>query len=202
MEYARKVLMDIANGKKKITMPVYNYGTKPNSTRTVTIDNDVNMVIVEGIFLFYELDKHLQNVFDYLIFVEVVDDFPNVNLDLYSKSDSMLHYFSNNKQDEIQIFLRRFYRDKRYRKDSFGYIEFLYIWENIMVHLVSGNLPEHINGVSIGPKKTFNIIKIWTSEEIDVTNYQLPETFNFKTDTILFRNHKSNHLHWQFLCLS
>ena len=61
-----------------------------------------------------------------------------------------------------------------------------------MVHLVSGNLPAHINGVSIGPKKNFNIIKIWTSEEIDVTTYKLPDTFTFQTDTILFRNHKSN----------
>ena len=44
----------------------------------------------------------------------------------------MFNYFSNYKQDEIQIFLRRFYRDKRYRKDTFEFIEFLYIWENIM----------------------------------------------------------------------
>ena len=130
MNYAREVLIDIANGKKEITMPVYNYGTKPNSTKTVIIDDDVNIIIVEGIFLFYELDKHLQNLFDYLIFVEVVDTFP----DMKSESDGngMLRYFSNHKQDEIQIFLRRFYRDKRYRKDHFGYIEFLYIWENIM----------------------------------------------------------------------
>ena len=128
MDKARKLLIDISKCSREVTIPVYNYGKFPNTTKIMNIDPDISVVIVEGIFLFYELDKHLKNIFDFLVFVEVYDEFKNNKYD----ENTMFHFLSNNKQDEIQIFLRRFYRDKRYRKDSFEFIEFLYIWENIM----------------------------------------------------------------------
>lgn len=65
-------------------------------------------------------------------------------------------------------------------------------WEELLVHLISSNLPENVNGVSISPKKNFNIIKIWLSEEIEVDNFKLPSTLHLSNETILFRSHKTN----------
>ena len=133
MVKARNVLINISKGIKKVIIPIYNFGKFPNTTEILEIEPDISIIIVEGIFLFYELDKHLKNIFDFLVFVEVRDEFSNKQ---YNKG-TMIHFLSNYKQDEIQIFLRRFYRDKLYRKDSFEFIEFLYIWENIMKYIVN-----------------------------------------------------------------
>ena len=66
-------------------------------------------------------DKHLNNIFDFFSFVEVRDEFKNNQYD----ENTMFHFLSNNKQDEIQIFLEDL-RDKRYRKDSFEFEISLY----------------------------------------------------------------------------
>ena len=66
------------------------------------------------------------------------------------------------------------------------------IWENYIIHLVSNNLDEKVNGVSISPKRNFNIIKLWISEEIEVSNFNIPKTMLIPNDNILFRSHKIN----------
>ena len=103
-----KLLKQIAKGSRKVTIPIYNFGKFPNTTEILEIDPDVSVIIVEGIFLFYELDKHLNNIFDFLVFVEVRDEFKNNQYD----ENTMFHFLSNNKQDEIQIFLRRLFITK------------------------------------------------------------------------------------------
>jgi len=65
-------------------------------------------------------------------------------------------------------------------------------WEDLLVHLISDNLPVIVNGVSISPKKNFNIIKIWLKEEIDVDDFVLAKSLRLSKETILYRSHKSN----------
>ena len=66
------------------------------------------------------------------------------------------------------------------------------IWERICVLLISDNLGENINGISISPKKNFNIIKIWLSKEINENEFKLPEFLGIETTSFLFRSHKQN----------
>ena len=65
-------------------------------------------------------------------------------------------------------------------------------WEDLLVHLISGHLPEIVNGASISPKKNFNIIKIWLKEEIDIDDFVLAKSLHLSKETILYRSHKSN----------
>ena len=65
-------------------------------------------------------------------------------------------------------------------------------WKNILIHFVSGNLTDNINGISISPKKHFNIIKIWFNEEIDIETYKFPETLCIEDKPVIFRAHKNN----------
>jgi hypothetical protein len=66
------------------------------------------------------------------------------------------------------------------------------LWNKISVYLASDNFNENINGISISPKKNFNIIKIWVKEEIDMNNYPLPNEFKLNNKIVLFRVHKTN----------
>lgn len=66
------------------------------------------------------------------------------------------------------------------------------LWKRITIHLLSNNLNENVNGISISPKKNFNIIKIWISEEIDIKKYKLPDSLNINNKNLLFRVHKTN----------
>ena len=66
------------------------------------------------------------------------------------------------------------------------------LWNKISNYLASNNFDDIINGVSISPKRNFNIIKIWVKEEIDMTTYKLPDEFNLSNKIVLFRVHKTN----------
>ena len=66
------------------------------------------------------------------------------------------------------------------------------LWNKISIYLASDNFDEKINGISISPKRNFNIIKIWVSEEIDMNTYKLPDEFKLNNKIVLFRVHKTN----------
>ena len=66
------------------------------------------------------------------------------------------------------------------------------LWNKISIYLASDSFEDKINGISISPKRNFNIIKIWVSEEIDMNTYVLPEEFNLNNKIVLFRIHKTN----------
>ena len=66
------------------------------------------------------------------------------------------------------------------------------IWEQMLVHLISNNLPDNVNGISISPKKNFNIIKIWISEQVQIEDFKLPNTLQLGNIPILFRSHEYN----------
>jgi hypothetical protein len=66
------------------------------------------------------------------------------------------------------------------------------LWNTISAYLASDNFDDKINGISISPKRNFNIIKIWVKEEINMINYPLPEVFNLNNKIVLFRVHKTN----------
>ena len=70
----------------------------------------------------------------------------------------------------------------------------IYLWKIASKYVVSNNLNEGetITGISISPKNTFNIIKIWFNKEIDMENYMLPDEFKLEKKLILFRVHKVN----------
>ena len=71
--------------------------------------------------------------------------------------------------------------------------EALTFWKIATKYLVSENVPDNINGISISSKKTFNIVKLWINEKIeDITNYKLPDEFNLNGKILLFRVHKIN----------
>ena len=65
-------------------------------------------------------------------------------------------------------------------------------WKLLLNYFVSGNLTENINGISITPKKNFNIIKIWFKDEVDVNTYKFNTELDINENTFLFRNHKNN----------
>ena len=65
-------------------------------------------------------------------------------------------------------------------------------WENLLIHYISGNMTDNINGVSISPKKNFNIIKLWFNEIVDYANYKFLPSLSLATQPIIFRPHKLN----------
>jgi translation initiation factor 4E len=65
-------------------------------------------------------------------------------------------------------------------------------WGLITNYFVSGNMDNNINGISITPKKNFNIIKIWFREQIDVNNYTFPDELNICDKSFMFRSHLNN----------
>ena len=66
------------------------------------------------------------------------------------------------------------------------------IWVKYLVYFISNNLDSKINGISISPKKNFNIIKLWFSEEINQDEFILPTDLNTNNEKLLFRSHKFN----------
>lgn len=67
------------------------------------------------------------------------------------------------------------------------------IWEKACVLLVSDNMGDYeINGVSISPKKSFNIIKIWFGKEIEEGEFKVPEHLGVEQQNCLYRSHKVN----------
>ena len=71
-------------------------------------------------------------------------------------------------------------------------IEAVDLWKKIGIYLASSSFDDKINGISISPKRNFNIIKIWVKEEIDMNTYKLPDEFNLNNKIVLFRVHKTN----------
>ena len=61
----------------------------------------------------------------------------------------------------------------RTEKDSYQY------WLDLIGYFITNNLMQDdlINGISISPKKNFNIIKLWFKEPIEIKDYDLPDTF-------------------------
>jgi len=66
------------------------------------------------------------------------------------------------------------------------------LWNKISIYLLSKNLTSNINGISISPKKNFNIIKIWFNEKIDYKTYKFPDELKINDMNYLFRIHKMN----------
>lgn len=66
------------------------------------------------------------------------------------------------------------------------------LWNKISIYLLSNNLTNNINGISISPKKNFNIIKLWFNEKIDYKTYKFPDELKINDMNYLFRIHKMN----------
>ena len=66
------------------------------------------------------------------------------------------------------------------------------LWNKLSIYLLSNNLSNNINGISISPKKNFNIIKIWFNEQIDYKTYKFPDELKINEMNYLFRIHKMN----------
>ena len=75
---------------------------------------------------------------------------------------------------------------KNSKEDSYN------LWNLLSVFLLSNNLTNNINGISISPKKNFNIVKIWFNEKIDYKEYKFPEELKINNTNFLFRIHKMN----------
>lgn len=75
------------------------------------------------------------------------------------------------------------------RKNAYKY------WVDIIGHFITGNLGKHsskVNGISISPKKNSSIIKLWMSEEVDVEDMKMPESFMLVDDKVIFKSHTFN----------
>jgi hypothetical protein len=73
------------------------------------------------------------------------------------------------------------------RKNSYKF------WIDTVGHFITQNMGKFtnkINGISISPKKNSNIIKIWLTEEIEISN--LPETFMLENDKTIYKSHIQN----------
>ena len=66
------------------------------------------------------------------------------------------------------------------------------LWNLLSVYFLSNNLTDNINGISISPKKNFNIVKIWFNEKIDYKTYKFPKELKINNTNFLFRIHKMN----------
>ena len=66
------------------------------------------------------------------------------------------------------------------------------VWIDLMVHLISNNLDIGINGISISPKKKFNIVKIWTNSIVDIDNYTFPDSLSICKSPALFNANEDN----------
>lgn len=67
-------------------------------------------------------------------------------------------------------------------------------WLDSMVHLVSGNFSDssNITGISVSPKKGFNIIKLWYSNDIKKPeNIKFPNTFELHSIQPLYKSNCS-----------
>ena len=97
-----EILTNIKKGKSIVKLPIYHFGKK---NRTFKYENftNTNCIIVEGLFLFYEIFNKYQNFFNYKIFVDVVD---NLDKNKFNEN-SMFSYFAKNKNNEIQIFFKK-----------------------------------------------------------------------------------------------
>jgi hypothetical protein len=70
-------------------------------------------------------------------------------------------------------------------------------WNTLLLKCVSGlilgDFNEKINGISISPKKEFNIIKIWFSDHtFDYKNYFIEDDNYFKLDKAIYKKHEVN----------
>tara|TARA_B100000575_G_scaffold1286_1_gene968 strand:- start:5730 stop:6302 length:573 start_codon:yes stop_codon:yes gene_type:complete len=67
-------------------------------------------------------------------------------------------------------------------------------WIDLCGHILTNefNINQFINGISISPKKYFNIIKIWTNSPINVSDIKMPENFILKNEKPIFKLHNKN----------
>ena len=73
------------------------------------------------------------------------------------------------------------------KKDSYQY------WLDLIGYFITNNLMQDdlINGISISPKKNFNIIKLWFKEPIEIKDYTLPDTFKMNHLEKIFKLHQT-----------
>jgi hypothetical protein len=72
-------------------------------------------------------------------------------------------------------------------KDSYN------MWKILLNNMLLDKLEGNITGISITPKRNFNIIKIWIEDIIeDIKTYNFPKECDLKNKIILFRIHKTN----------
>jgi hypothetical protein len=66
-------------------------------------------------------------------------------------------------------------------------------WTDLIGYLITNNLmkDEVINGISISPKKNFNIIKLWFKEPIVLAEYVLPDGFKLNNNEKVFKLHQT-----------
>jgi len=66
-------------------------------------------------------------------------------------------------------------------------------WSELSIFLLGENIAKKeklINGLSISPKKTFCIIKIWNSDKKNSSKDQLNKKMDIPFDTCIFKEHK------------
>jgi hypothetical protein len=67
-------------------------------------------------------------------------------------------------------------------------------WNTLFLQCICGNIfdqeNDKINGISISPKKEFNIIKIWLREEIDYKSYFNKINIYYDISNSIYRKHK------------
>ncbi len=66
-------------------------------------------------------------------------------------------------------------------------------WTELSIFLLGENITKKdklINGLSISPKKTFCIIKIWTNDKTNSNKDQLNKKMDIPFDSCIFKEHK------------
>ena len=72
------------------------------------------------------------------------------------------------------------------KKSAYSY------WIDTIGFMVTNGLmlDDIINGISISPKKNFNIIKLWFNTPIELSQYKLPDSFKLKKYENVFKLHQ------------
>ncbi len=65
-------------------------------------------------------------------------------------------------------------------------------WEKFSVYFIAGAFGDNANGISISPKKNFNIVKIWYKDTFDFNTFKLPAEFSIYNDKLLYKKNIDN----------
>ena len=139
----------------------------------------------------YEMDWSI-NSFKFINNISKIEDFIEIYLCFKEIINKGMFFFMREHilpiwEDEYNnnggCFSYKLYNDNLYEK-LFNILSLLF-GENLGIN---NETSEHINGISISPKKNYYIVRIWIKD----TKYAIKENYNFdipKFTTILYKKH-------------
>ena len=134
----------------------------------------------------YKKLSSLSNLFDYKYFEEIFrqDHFQN-GMFFYMKENIFPNWEDPDNRNGSCLSFKVFSKD------------IMKEWNTLLLKCATGTIlsefNENINGISISPKKEFNIIKIWFSDHtFDYKKYFIEDDNYFRLDKSIYKKHDVN----------